>query len=379
MKNKRTNFSDQELQSKVIDFLRFPLIVGVLFIHNRTGSLVIDGQILGGSASVMPMFYYCSQFFSQIVGGLAVPLFFFISGFLFFLNIRKFNAQNYKDKLLSRVKTLLVPYLFWNMFVLAVYFLLQSVPSLSSFSNRELDWHNFFSYFWNNSGELRAGYPIESQADIVFPISYQFWFIRDLMVAVLFTPLIYCMVKYLKIWCVVILGSLWLCGFWFTISPAGFNIDCIFFFTAGTYFGLNKRTLTDDFVKFKKLSFILYPIFALADLFTEEYVYNLYIHNAGIIIGIVMCFNLVALLFEKKKIKPLPFLSAASFFVFALHEPLMKTLRKITFLVLKPETDIALTGLYFLNVIAVTVLTLGIYWVLRRCLPKLTAIITGGR
>jgi fucose 4-O-acetylase-like acetyltransferase len=102
-----------QLQSQVIDFIRFPLIVGVLFIHNRNSNLVLDGQIIG-TDNYLPIFHYCSSFFSQVFGRISVPLFFFMSGFLFFLNVDKFNGYSYAKKLKSRAKTLLIPYLFWN-------------------------------------------------------------------------------------------------------------------------------------------------------------------------------------------------------------------------------------------------------------------------
>lgn len=70
------------LKSQIIDFLRFPLIVGVVFIH---GALTTPNTELGNDVYIFPIFYYCSQFMSNILGRLAVPLFFLISGFLFFL------------------------------------------------------------------------------------------------------------------------------------------------------------------------------------------------------------------------------------------------------------------------------------------------------
>ena len=369
----KTNFSNQKLQSKVIDFLRFPLIVGVLFIHNGVDKLVINGEVLGSGGF---LFSYCSQFFSQILGRIAVPLFFFMSGFLFFLNIGKFNLQSYKSKLQTRSKTLLIPYIFWNLVVFCIYFALQSIPALNVFTNIELDWHNILSYLWNNHGEMKASYPLEINTDSL-PIAYQFWFIRDLIIVVLFSPIIYIICKYTKFYGVITLGILWYFGCWFHFD--GFGIVSIFFFTAGAYFGINKHNLLEYFGKIRKLSFVLYPIIAIADLLTKEFSCNSYIHKAGILIGIIFCFNLVALLFEKERIKSIPFLSAASFFVFAMHEPLMKTLRRITFLIVKPESDISLTSLYFLNVIIVIALTLCIYWILRKFLPKFTAVITGGR
>lgn len=47
---------------------------------------------------------------------MAVPLF-FISGYLFFFRTA-FSVDVYKKKLKSRIKTLLIPYLFWNFVVL---------------------------------------------------------------------------------------------------------------------------------------------------------------------------------------------------------------------------------------------------------------------
>lgn len=45
---------------------------------------------------------------------IAVPTFFLISGFLFFVNFQEWSWEGYKKKMSSRVKTLLIPYVFWN-------------------------------------------------------------------------------------------------------------------------------------------------------------------------------------------------------------------------------------------------------------------------
>ena len=76
----------QEIQSKSIDFLRFPLIIGVIFIHNYSSTVVVQGVELGND-SFLPMYHVASELFSKVIGSVAVPLFFLFSGFLFFLNI----------------------------------------------------------------------------------------------------------------------------------------------------------------------------------------------------------------------------------------------------------------------------------------------------
>ena len=82
------DITDSELQSKTIDFLRFPLIVGVVLIHSLLGSVSIQGQqmMAGGDFS---LYSNVSYLFSGIIARIAVPLFFFFSGFLFFYRLRR--------------------------------------------------------------------------------------------------------------------------------------------------------------------------------------------------------------------------------------------------------------------------------------------------
>lgn len=67
--------------------------------------------------SGIPIYHTTSFFISRILASVAVPLFFFISGYLFFFRTT-FSVDVYKKKLKSRIKTLLIPYLFWNFVVL---------------------------------------------------------------------------------------------------------------------------------------------------------------------------------------------------------------------------------------------------------------------
>ena len=189
--------------------------------------------------------------------------------------------------------------------------------------------------------------------------------------------IIYLIINRTKIYGVITFGIFWYFGYWFRLD--GFSVVSIFFFTAGAYFGMNKHNLLYCFGKFRNMSFVSYPLIAVADLLTKGLLFNSYIHKAGILIGIVFCFNLVAFLFKKERIKSIPFLSAASFFVFAMREPLLTILRKITILIVNPKSDASLIILYFLNVMIVITLTFVSYWLLRKILPKFTLIITGGR
>ena len=374
-----TSKFSQSQQSQTIDFMRFPLIVGVVFIHSTQTAIQIDGVVYGASVADLPFMYYCSNLFSNVIARIAVPLFFFISGFLYFFNVYKFAGQAYKNKLYSRMSTLLVPYIFWNFIVFAVYYIMQNVSFLNGFTNKSLDLHNFMSYFWSNPGEMQEGYfDVTAIKNLKMPIAYQFWFIRDLMIAVLLVPIIYFFCKKTKIYGILIVGILWFFQWWFNF--VGFSPACFFFFTVGAYFGMNKRNLLNDFEKLKMISFILYPLIVVIDLCTKKYNFNHFIHDIGIIVGIIFFFNLVAYLFEKEIIKPVKFLSAASFFLFATHDQfLLKPLRKISYVIFRPKSDLSITSLYFINVFLTVLIALGIYYVLNRYFSKFTKIICGGR
>ena len=66
-----------DLQSKVIAFLRFPLIVLVLFIHCNFTTLSEEWASLPFTTKFINLF-------SQRIAPIAIPFFYFISGYLFF-------------------------------------------------------------------------------------------------------------------------------------------------------------------------------------------------------------------------------------------------------------------------------------------------------
>jgi hypothetical protein len=349
----------QNLQSNVIAFLRFPLIVGVLFVHNNVSEVPVQSMEFGSSEH-LPVFHFCSSLVPLLI--VRIPLFFFISGFLFFRNIDNFTGQAYMEKLRNRGKTLLIPYLFWNITALLVYYIAHNIPA--------------FDGWFKEHVEYTLQYLLESMWE--HPKSGQLWFVRDLMVAVVLTPVIHFCIKKAKVYGVLLLGALWFLNCWFEV--AGLSIVAVFFFTAGAWFGCNKRNLVDDFDKVKRWAYILYPLLVVADMLTMEYAANPFIHKAGMIAGIAFWFNLVACLLRTKKVKVNQFLTSSVFFLFAIHDPyLLSKIRKVIYVIFNPQSDWVITALYFLLVLVTVLIALGLYGILRRFMPRFTAVITGGR
>ena len=173
--------------SSRLTVLRFPLIVLVVLFHSYTTSVDLAGGGIAGSQQVNPISAFVRIFISKGFGNLAVPLFFLVSGFLFF---QKYDGSRavYKEKLSRRVKTLLVPFLIWNFATYLVYFIGESIPATKVYFATKY-WPPIRSFSALDYANAFFGFTVK------FPMSYQFWFIRDLMVMVVFAPLIYLLLK----------------------------------------------------------------------------------------------------------------------------------------------------------------------------------------
>ena len=212
-------------QYDVIRELRFPMIVLVTYAHSYGN--VADGFSL--LASDWNTYEFLKLLISQILVKVAVPVFFIMSGYLFFVNIKEWNMQVYKAKILRRIKTLLIPYLVWNL--------------LMALKLKTYSW----SFFWE-------------------PVNMPLWFLRDLMLVILLTPIIYYGVRKLGYWLLILLIPVYLTGIWL-IQP-GVNPYGLCFFTLGAYLGIRKMELVNSVLYYEKSSYILTIMFGLVMLCT---------------------------------------------------------------------------------------------------------------
>lgn len=369
-----TNHS--ELQSRTIAFLRFPLIVGVVLIHTYFKEVVINGEELmeGGN---FPVYSNIAYYLSEVLARIAVPLFFFISGYLFFFRTKDFGIGTYGQKLRKRARTILLPYVLWNCIYLLAYFLCENiVEGLLSGRNKPIADYSFTDFLWAfwDKGMINS---VNGTAVDHYPIDYPLWFIRDLLVVMVSAPLLHALIRCLRHYFIILLGILWFSGYWFHIT--GLSLDAFFFFSAGAYFSINGRNFTDDFHHIFPYSLILYLVLSFSDLCLRSYTWDIYIHKAGIIVGIVAAISLVAWCLRQGKLRDTPFLSASSFFIYAFHALPLAFVCKLLFKILQPDNDWIVLFLYFFCP-ALTILGgLLLYWLLKKYFPNIAAILTGGR
>lgn len=270
--------------SKVISVSRFPIIVGVVFIH---ALIISNGTDL-------------HYFLGNVVGRIGVPLFYIISGYLFFQRYDN-SLKCYKNKLKKRIFSLLVPYLIWNFIAYLVY----------AFITHTMQPEDFVQSFWVVNSK-----PGHSPAD--GPL----WFVRTLMMLSIISPVMYCLNKNkYTAFISLILLLLWLIG-----CP-GFNKGTIIGFTlfnAGAWLAIRNYDsyIKEPTISFFILSLFLYLTIAFLDL---QFKGIPWLHNIGILIGILVFFTLPKIAVPNFFVN----LGGASFFLYCMHEPVLVCLQTL--------------------------------------------------
>ena len=349
--------------SSRIEILRFPLIVGVVFIHNyATAVIQREGPV--GATNDGAWVQFLRLFVSEGLARIAVPLFFAISGYLFFVG--GWDWTKYTAKLHRRLHTLLIPYLFWNFLALAVFAAAQSVPQFrfAAFSTRFPPIHSFTAFDYVNA---LFGLTVN------YPISAQFWFIRDLMALVVLAPVIHLLLgRRLALPFVVALLGLWFLHDWPLLWPSA---DATFFFCAGAYLSLPGHDLEclDKFGAWICAGFLV--LLVLHSAFPES---PLNLDKLAILFGLPSAWWLARLAAGTIRLNAqLVALGGASFFVFAAHQPLLTILIRVVYKALNPSGGLALLGLFFAVPICLIALLLLVYRALLKTMPALTGVITG--
>lgn len=99
--------------------MQIPAVAIIILLHSYTTA---RGEISETNSTI---YYYISYLLSMEIGNMGVPLYFTISGILFFNNY--INIYSYKTKIKSRIKTLVTPYFCWNLITLMILLVLQNI------------------------------------------------------------------------------------------------------------------------------------------------------------------------------------------------------------------------------------------------------------
>lgn len=312
-----------KVQSFVIDLLRFPLAIMVIFIHMNPyviNLLEADFSPISGHG----IYNIVGILLSHVLTHIAVPTFFFISGFLFFVNFLEWSWEGYKKKMKSRVNTLLIPYILWNAipFLLLVSAMLVGVAikgnSMEGVRSliTEKSWHIF--YDCNEWGTTRINW-LGDNLKMTGPYDLPLWFLRDLIVVTILTPIIYYAIKKLRMFFICVLFVAYISRIWILLP--GFHITAFFYFSTGAYFSINKINIVQFVQKYKTIfvptCLILLIITTIFD--GVNIVVGQNIHPLFVCTGVCTAFYVASICVMKSNVRPNKFLVSSCFFIYAIH------------------------------------------------------------
>lgn len=341
--------------SSAITWLRFPLIFLVIMLH---GHSVV--QIPGEHITYFRFLYPLALW----LGETGVPGFFFISGFLLFL-----SKKTYINKIKTRFHSLLVPYIIWNSLLLILYLIAYSIDyplDINGKNIAEYDLIDYIRLFWDR-GSFDSGNFV--------PLLCPLWYIRNLLIMSILSPLFYYIIKYLREFFLLFI-AIW----WLTTYNNAFIPQTILFFCLGAYFSILNINPLESIIKNKSLFITLFVLFAAGDIITHIVIstpVNLQIHRLALI------FNIPAFLLLADYCVQNGYsnnqLPNSAFIVFCVHYPIVVILRKLCISQFSNASDITHIMLYFACVIMSTLLSLGIYLLLDKYLPNVKRVLSGNR
>ena len=350
---------DEPEFSARLGILRLPLMVCVVYQHAyRPGG---TGVVPRGWVTILDVLL------SDGLVMLARPLFFLIAGFFFFAG-GKLTRKAMLGKWRSRCSSVLVPYVLWNLLVLALWAVAQG-------------WTVTAGYV-PGAGKHVADFGTWDYANALlglqgYPIAYQLWFLRDLMLLFLLAPLVQFATRAAPNLFLLILVSAWLWNLWPLGIPAA---EGVVFFYAGVLLAVSRGGigLLD---RFALPIGVLFAGFLLAYALCPETMADPFLRQMGLIPGVlaVLCFSRPVIKLDRvKRLSLLP--GGVVFFIFAAHEPLLTVVKRGVYLALGSDAS---TGAVLLSRLAVTALVTLMcaagYRMLGRMAPGLLRVLVGRR
>ena len=355
-----SNMAPFSLRASLYSFI---LTVTVIWIH-----AVDPGFAAGLADQTGDVFTAVERLLGSGLGQLAVPGFFCLSGYLFFRNmpedIRTTNddrslLQFFKNKLMKRVSSLLIPYLVWN----GIYYLIYIAAGRASFGLTEAV-RSILFYRYN-------------------PV---FWYLYELVLITIITPLIYVLIgnerAAVPALCVVFAAA---CCY--DRLPFHYvNEDACVYYMTGSFLALHFKDCEDNREKIKRMGAVCFFIFVICEECITNGNYRIAIAATvgGRVTGLLALFAIVNVALPGNVM--LPRFTGYNFLVYALHYLEIRAVRAIADGILHAVSGMSLSEssvlsacLYILMPFICIIITVPVGEVMKRLSPKLYMLMTGGR
>ena len=352
-----TVFSGQPWREE-IDTLRLMAIVLIVYLHGYNLEVrFADGVFVREGVNAL---IFVEALVSQHICAVAVPVFSVISGYLFFRTLEP-SLKGFRDKLARRARSLAVPYLLWSAMGLIAFSVMQAVPySRGYFTQQPIRDRSFCELL---------------QTWLLHPIPYQFWYIRELIIVQLLSPVLFVLLSRIGIVTIVALGFAWLLN----IEAPGLGADVLFFFALGSFLSVAPSGMLPVGKKtWWPLTIWLFLAVVATVLKLAAWRGAEPLLKLGVLTGVAaLWLNAETLKRLLGRIGPWA-VRGHVFFVFAAHEPLLTITKKLWVATLG-FSGISMLSAYVLCPALVICICMGISILLTRNVAFLHKVLVGGR
>ena len=353
-----------DLQSRTVDWLRYPLMLLIVLLH--TNSPLLNQLPQSGFSAIC---YYITR----TVARLAVPTFFIISGYYYFRKPDIFNREAYLSKIRKRAVTLLVPYLFWNYFVWAFQMMVVVLQG-------HADWIPGDTFTLPNILDVAIGW---GEGYGGMPKAFQLWFLRDLMVLCLLAPLLHLLLKGKRPYILLLFAAFYLMPW-----PAGWPLffkrfpSALLFFSIGSYMGIHKQNMVEMARRVPMWLSITISTLLMAYTVWECMTYGRFqtlAENMFSIAAVIPTIQIASTMVERFNLKPVRCIADSGFLLFVLHPLIIIHLISTPLCGHVTNTPLHFWAVYAAELIVPALFCIALYAIMSRLLPRTTSLLTGGR
>lgn len=357
-----------DLDRRRIGFLRLVLVLALVFLHY--------GGVYGSDAS--PYRGYVGQplpvasilvSFVLFLGFSAVPAMSAISGFLFFRGATAQRPPDFARKWRRRVHSLVIPFLIWGtLFALVGYGVHRVYPDL------------FAPFFGGDQSFLRTwGNAIIGITRT--QVAFQLWFVRDLILTVALSPVIWLLIGRLPWLTIAVLVPLWILDHNLVVFH---RLDVLLFFCFGAACAMHgvRPDLPERWVV---PVFALFLVAAMARTLAPWALgraegLDIDVATAAMrVLGALAVWNAAPLALGTRFAAWVERNSYMAFYVHAAHYPPILFIKLAVGSTIDPTSESAQIGTYFLSVGLTVTALIALGRVLERRTPSLFRTISGGR
>lgn len=339
-------------RNKIIWFTFFFSVL-VIWVHSNNAVLFLGDTAAGARVA------WLEGLFGYGLGQIAVPGFFMISSYLFF---RTYRPEVLMEKWNSRIRSVLVPYIVWNIIYYLGYVAGSRIPGITDIIGK---------------GKIPLNLTEGVSAVLHYSYNYVFWYLYQLILLILLAPLIYLAVKRFRAGA-LFLGIL-LIGVYLGKRLPFLNLDALFYYSFAAFGAVHCKALAEEGFTVRRLLLgALFVVLGMISLKTD-----LPGSSPGESASVTVVFRLLVPLglwfvTPENWLFPARDFMKHNFFLYAVHFALVRLINKTGAAALPPLPVLSF-GLYLFMPAFAVVLSWLAGRLLRDFTPAVWGLLNGGR